>query len=57
MDIFNISESVLYGFQLVRVQLHLFYLIRIEVNIAQSDVMAGGHLKFTGRRFVVRDRN
>lgn len=48
MEILDIPESVLYEFKLVTVHLELFYLVRIGVELAQSDLLSGGHLKFPG---------
>lgn len=40
-------------FQMVTVQLDLFYLVRIMVELMQSDFMACGHLNSASRQFIV----
>lgn len=48
MYIIDIPEGLLQGFELVTAHLHLFYLVLISVELAQSDYLAGSHLKVAG---------
>lgn len=57
MSIVDIPEGLFHLFKLVTFHLYLFYLLQIAVELAQSDFLAGCHLKVTSLRFIFRFLN